>query len=150
MLQTNEACVLSTGSQCRYHVSNPENTVVEYVELHIESRTKSLPFDLKKAEYKEDLTNTWTHLASPQAKESKLKIEQDAFISFICLQSQASTSYQLHRSHHGVYFFLIDGICRIDDQKLASKDGLASWNQPESKILALETSKILAIEIPLS
>jgi len=101
-------------------------------------------FDPKKAQ------NNWQQLVTSVAQSNgeALTIHQDAKISRVFLQENASIDYKLEESSYGVYLFIIDGEVIIEDENLDARDAISISEEQEIKIKAKRTAHVLCIEVP--
>lgn len=99
---------------------------------------------------KTERINNWQLLVSPKRKNESLWIHQEAHISIIETTGKQGETYQLKNYGNGVYFMLIEGQAKIDEQHLKKRDAAGFWEITEPlKILFLQKSLMLAIEIPM-
>ena len=81
--------------------------------------------------------------------EGSLKIHQDALISRINLDKDATFEYTLKNKNQGVYVMNIHGSINIDGQILESRDAVGVSETESFTIATTETSEILFIEVPM-
>jgi redox-sensitive bicupin YhaK (pirin superfamily) len=81
--------------------------------------------------------------------ESSLKIHQDAVISRINLDKDATFDYTLKSKNHGVYVMNIHGSVKIDGQTLESRDAAGISETDAFTISTTEASELLFIEVPM-
>lgn len=91
----------------------------------------------------------WQVLVSPLLVEGGLWINQDARLSRVQLDAGAAIDYPVIFPGNGVYVFLLDGRVEADGRPLESRDGLGISGKESFSIRALETSEVLAIEVPM-
>ncbi|MBT8184835.1 MAG: pirin family protein, partial [Eudoraea sp.] len=58
-------------------------------------------------------------------------------------------NYQWNNRANGVYLFVLDGKCSVNDQLLEKRDGYGIWEITAIDIDVSEFSKILLMEIPI-
>lgn len=88
-------------------------------------------------------------LVSPDHRDGSLAIHQDAYFSLAELSEGRRIPYKWYRPGNGTYFFVIRGTVRVGDQLLNERDGAGIQGVTEIDIEALETSELLAMEVPL-
>ena len=81
--------------------------------------------------------------------EGSLKIHQDAVISRINLDKDATFDYTLKSKNHGVYVMNIHGISTIDGQTLEQRDAVGVSETESFKITTSDASELLFIEVPM-
>lgn len=81
--------------------------------------------------------------------EGSLKIHQDAMISRINLDKDATFDYTLKSENHGVYLMNIHGNITIDGQTLEQRDAVGVFETASFKISTSEASELLFIEVPM-
>jgi redox-sensitive bicupin YhaK (pirin superfamily) len=81
--------------------------------------------------------------------ESSLKIHQDAVISRINLDKDATFDYTLKSKNHGVYVMTIHGSVNIDGHNLSSRDAVGVSETESFKITTTDATELLFIEVPM-
>lgn len=153
VLRKGEVQVMSAGSGLQHSEYNHSKTEsVHFLQLWIMPEVQQVKprYDQKTYDLF-SLENDFTEVVGPKDSASGLWIHQQAWLSMGRGHAGAKMSYSLHRPHHGVYVFVIEGTCVVGEQELQRRDGLAVWN---TNILNLEClagdTQLLLIEIPLS
>ncbi len=82
--------------------------------------------------------------------EGSLKIHQDAIISRIDLDKDATFNYTLKSKQHGVYIMNIFGKIEIDSEVLESRDAIGILDTNSFEIKVKDESSLLFIEVPMS
>ena len=96
------------------------------------------------------LPNGWVTLVHPQGQGDGLWIHQDVWIHMTELQPGQSILKQSNVSGYGHYIMVIDGSISIDEHTLYRRDEAQIRDTDSFEMTALETARILAIEVPLS
>jgi redox-sensitive bicupin YhaK (pirin superfamily) len=68
---------------------------------------------------------------------------------FAEIDENTSLNYALKDPSNGVYFMVVHGELKINDQQLNQKDALGVWNTTTVSITTQTKSKIVAIEVPM-
>ena len=81
--------------------------------------------------------------------EGSLKIQQDAVISRIDLDTDETFSYKLKTEQHGVYIMNIYGEALIENNSLKSRDAIGISEIDTFEIKAKTVTSLLFIEVPM-
>ncbi len=87
--------------------------------------------------------------AGPSGSGSVVEMNQDAYVSLLALDPQASATYRSYMQDSGLYLFLLEGLLRAADTALAQGDGLAMKAAQTVECGALESATLLCLEVPL-
>ncbi len=93
--------------------------------------------------------NSWQILVSPDENDGGMWINQDAVFSMADIDAGKTLSYKKKFADNGVYFFLIEGSVKINDQQVEKRDALGVWDTADILVTTGSEAKILAIEIPM-
>ena len=93
--------------------------------------------------------NEFYQVLSPDKEDQGVWIHQDAWFHMGEFTRDVSTSYQLRKEGNGIYAFVLQGEVEIEEQHLASRDGLGIWDTKEIHVKAHADSSILLMEVPL-
>jgi len=96
-----------------------------------------------------DLKNSIVNFVSPQLDESKLWINQDAWISLSQPQKNTELDYKINFKGNGVYLFVIEGEVEVDGQILGRRDAAGLWDTEKVNIKSKIDSFILLLDIPM-
>ena len=88
-------------------------------------------------------------LVSPDGREGSLRIQQDAFITRANIEPGIPLEYALHKAHHGVFVFLVEGEIAIGIDTLHTRDALEIKDAQDFLIEAKNPSTVLLIEVPI-
>jgi len=97
----------------------------------------------------EDRKNKLQYIVTPEKKDGKLWLNQDAHLALTDLEEGKSINYKIHTKGNGVYLFLIDGKISVGNEIISKRDGIGIWETDEFSITANAYSKILLIEVPM-
>jgi redox-sensitive bicupin YhaK (pirin superfamily) len=78
-----------------------------------------------------------------------LKINQDAWIYRVNLETGKTVEHTLHSRDHGAYIFVIDGKVKAGSQVLNKRDALGFSDTESVDVMAEENSDILIFEVPM-
>jgi redox-sensitive bicupin YhaK (pirin superfamily) len=82
--------------------------------------------------------------------EGSLKIHQDAMISRIDLDKDATFNYTLKSNQHGVYIMNVYGKIVLDSEILESRDAIGVWETESLEVKAEKKSSLIMIEVPMT
>lgn len=88
-------------------------------------------------------------LVSPDGREGSLRIQQDAFITRAKVEPGIPLEYALHKAHHGVFVFLVEGELVIETDTLHTRDALEIEDAQVFLMEATSSSTVLLIEVPI-
>ncbi|MCD8030874.1 MAG: pirin family protein [Bacteroides sp.] len=80
---------------------------------------------------------------------SPASVIQDAWFCMGEFDAGKSIRYELHKPHHGVYIFVIEGEAGVVQTHLYRRDGIGIWKMDEVEIQALTHAHLLLIEVPM-
>lgn len=89
-------------------------------------------------------------ILSPNKDDQGLWIHQNAWFHMGYLKSGWKETYNLQEDNHGVYFFVIEGKVKIEDEIIQKRDGIGIYETEKINIEATEDSKILLMEVPMN
>jgi redox-sensitive bicupin YhaK (pirin superfamily) len=93
--------------------------------------------------------NKWQIVVSSDEKDNALWINQDARFALTNLESGKEIPYSVNFPGNGVYIFVIEGAIKIENESLSKRDAAGIYNSGSFTIQAVETSQLLAIEVPM-
>lgn len=98
----------------------------------------------------EDSKNKLQQILSPEKNDAGVWIHQDAWFNIGKLEKNTEVNYSLHKKGNGVYFFILKGDIKVNDQLLNERDGFGVWENERFNINAeSENAEILIMEIPM-
>jgi hypothetical protein len=151
VIRENEVQVMSAGtgiahSEYNNSASSPANFLQIWIlpkQLNIEPRYEQKQFS------REQRHNRFLTVVAPDKENESLWINQDAWLSLADLESDLSCDYRLHDNANGLYIFLISGRVKIDNEILEKRDAIGITESGNISIRALQSSQLLAIEVPV-
>jgi redox-sensitive bicupin YhaK (pirin superfamily) len=96
------------------------------------------------------LVNKVVNFVSPVADESKLWINQDAWVSLAKPEEGTELVYHINKAGNGLYLFVIRGEVEIGGMKLGLRDAVGIWDTENISIIADTASFLLLLEVPMS
>jgi redox-sensitive bicupin YhaK (pirin superfamily) len=97
----------------------------------------------------EDRKNKLQQILSPNADDSGVWINQDAWFHLGKFDKGVSTTYNFKKEGNGVYAFILSGTITINGQELETRDGFGIWNTNSLEIKATSDAEFLLMEIPM-
>ena len=77
-------------------------------------------------------------------------IHQNAWFHLGKFDNGIVTDYTLNDKNNGVYFFVLNGSVKIDEQLLNKRDGYGVWDITSLKITSNEpNTEVLVMEVPM-
>lgn len=96
-----------------------------------------------------DRKNKLQQILSPNADDSGVWINQDAWFHLGKFDKDFSATYDLKKKGNGVYAFILSGDVTINGQPLNTRDGFGIWNVDQLDIKADSDAEILLMEVPM-
>jgi quercetin 2,3-dioxygenase len=97
----------------------------------------------------EAVQREWHAVVNPVGKGEGLEIHQQAWFSLSRIPAGTKRDYDVKRAENGVYFFVIEGAIKLDDQPLEARDAAGVMGSSRYAIEANEDAFVLAMDIPL-
>lgn len=98
----------------------------------------------------QDRHNKLQQIVSPDAGDSGVTINQDAWFHMTSLDAGKSLEYHLKGTHTGVYAFVLKGAATINGVALETRDGLGISEVTDLEIKAETNMELLLMEVPMS
>lgn len=99
---------------------------------------------------KDSLKDRFQQIVSPNPDDDGVWIHQDAWFYLGEFNGKTNVDYQLNNTANGVYLFVLEGNCAVDDQLLERRDGYGISETATFNIGIKEYAKILLMEVPFS
>ncbi|MDR0510099.1 MAG: pirin family protein [Rikenellaceae bacterium] len=149
-IHVDEVQIMSAGTGIRHSEYNGSpDEVVNFLQIWVFPRVNNIKPRYDQKRFDPALRqNRWQVLVSPDERDGALWINQDALFSRVRLEAGRSIDYECRIPDHMVYLFLIEGLVEIGKQRLARRDAIGVSDANRFTIKAVETSDLLAIEIP--
>jgi redox-sensitive bicupin YhaK (pirin superfamily) len=153
VIRENDIQVMSAGSGITHSEMNANSDrEVEFLQIWIipQEHNVSPRYDQTRIE-PAAIKNRWATLVAPRNQDGPLWIHQNAWFSMADLDATYELNYPVHSISSGVYAFIIEGACEIQNLgTLHLRDAACIWNTESLTIHAKSKTKILVIEIPLN
>ena len=99
---------------------------------------------------KDDLKNRFHQILSPNPEDEGVWIHQDAWFYMGEFYGEREVRYQLSNPANGVYIFVLEGNCSVNDQLLTRRDGYGISETAALNFSVSDYSKLLLMEIPMT
>lgn len=142
--------VMSAGTGVVHAEFNNEDEPLELFQIWIHPREKNVEprYDQKSfGESKEK--NVFELLVSGKKDSNALWINQDAYVSRVCIEEGKTLEYVLKNKMNGVYIFVVNGNIKIENEELLSRDAMCVWEVSSVVMSGKETSNLLIFEVPM-
>ncbi|MBK9505448.1 MAG: pirin family protein [Bacteroidetes bacterium] len=97
-----------------------------------------------------DSKNKLQQILSPNPDDAGVWIHQNAWFHLGKFDNGIVTDYTLNDKTNGVYFFVLNGSVKINEQLLNKRDGYGVWDITSLKITSNEpNTEILVMEVPM-
>ncbi len=151
VINTGDVQIMSAGTgiaHSEFNLSKTEPT--NFLQIWIIPKKKNITprYDQKSFNSGERI-NRWQIVVSPDPQDGGLWINQDARLARATLDAGASLTYTPKFKGNGVYFFVLDGEVRVDNQTLGKRDAMGLWQSDSFSLQAVKKSELLAIEVPM-
>lgn len=149
VIQAGEVQVMSAGTGVRHSEYNhSDSKEVNLLQIWIFPRKKGLEPRYDQRSYaSEELKNKFLTIVNPE-HEGGMYIYQDAWLS-IGIFENGQVTYHSKKEENGVYFFIIEGEVKLDNDVLSTRDAIGIENAPEVSFQVLDKARIIAIEVPM-
>ncbi len=138
--------VMSAGTGVIHGERNDSSSEsLELFQIWITPREKGIVPQYEQKAFPE----THALLVSPDGREGSLRIQQDAFITRANIEPGMPFEYALHKTHHGVFVFLVEGEVAIGSNALEARDALEIEDAQDFLMEAASSSTVLLIEVPI-
>lgn len=97
-----------------------------------------------------DRKNRLQQILSPNKEDEGVWIYQNAWFHLGTFDLNQTVDYKLKEKDNGVYFFVINGEFKIENQILNNRDGIGIWNTDQITIVShSDHAEILLMEVPM-
>lgn len=149
LIKSNEVQVMSAGTGIIHSEKNESNAWTKLFQIWIfpDKKGHTPRYDQKQFEFE---NNQLKLLVSPDGRSQSLWIHQNAFISRGRFDKNKMLQYTLKEKQNGIYFMLIEGQIKINEQVLNRRDAIGMWNLENVNIEFSEATDLLIIELPIN
>jgi len=97
------------------------------------------------------MENQFMQILSPNSEDEGVWIHQNAWFDLGKFESGKSVVHSLRDGKsNGVFAMVIDGKFKIEDQELSPRDSFGIWEVDTLSIEAIETGRLLLMEVPMA
>jgi len=97
----------------------------------------------------EDLVNSIISFVTPEVKENKLWINQDAWLSLSKPVKGTELIYRVNMENNGLYLFVISGEVEVAGHTLGLRDAVGVWDSEAIPVKVSKDSFILLLDVPM-
>ncbi|MGP4716284.1 pirin family protein [Psychrobacter sp. T6-6] len=151
MIETGEIQVMSAGTGITHSEMNGNNEEdMAFLQIWVIPNKMSVAPRYQQIPMGDIMQpNAFNQVLSPNADDAGVWIHQDAWFSIGEFDKGVMSSYQLKNPSNGVYVFVISGQVVIDNNVLASRDGLGIWDTESFTMDVPAAATVLVMEVPL-
>lgn len=143
--------VMSAGTGITHSEMNAHNDrEVKFLQIWIlpDQRNVTPRYDQRTLDQTQ-MQNRLLQVAGPDEQDHAVRMHQQAWFYMGNLEAGTSLTYQLHQPDFGVYAFLLEGDCNIQEQHLTNRDGIGITGVSILQIQAIKNSSLLLMEVPM-
>lgn len=151
IIREHDVQIMSSGSGIAHSEMNANrDKPVKFLQIWVMPKEQNIEPRYQQKSFKpENRVNQLLTVVAPD-NEDAVWINQDAWFSLGNFTKDFSTSYQLKKSDHGVYIFVLEGNLEINGQSIGNRDGLGISEVAIIDIKANTDAQIVLIEIPMN
>ncbi len=152
VIETGEIQVMSAGTGITHSEMNGDaDEPVQFLQIWVMPNKMNVAPRYQQVRMSELMQpNKFNQVLSPNADDAGVWIYQNAWFSMGNFDKGVSETYQLKDPSNGVYVFVISGKATVNDDVLATRDGLGIWDTDSFTIEVAEDTKVLVMEVPVS
>lgn len=151
VISAGEVQVMSAGTGVMHSEKNKDHhETVNFLQIWILPRLKNIEprYDQRKFDFSR-VKNDFLPLISPDGENDTLHINQYAWFYYGALSQKEKLSYNLKKTGHGVYIFVLEGELKVDSQILHRRDGLGISEATQFDLTANTETTFIVMEIPM-
>lgn len=95
------------------------------------------------------MNNRFLQVAGPAETEESVRIQQNAWLYMGQLEAGTALPYVLNHPDNGVYVFILEGACTINQQPLSRRDALGITGVSSLTIESISNASVLMMEVPM-
>jgi hypothetical protein len=143
-----QAMTAGTGVQhSEYNNSTTEN--VNFLQIWVMPKKMNIkPNYSQKFFSEDDRLDKLQLVISPDGRDDSVKINQDAYFSLVKLSNEKKVEYSKYQKENGVYFFVLEGEVKVNDELLSKRDGFGVEGLDNFELISSGASEILIMEVP--
>ena len=151
VLRTGEIQVMTAGTGIIHsEFNNSPNRPVKFLQIWIFPDQHGLPTRYEEITLAPARTNELRTLVAPEGNGSEHTawIHQSAWFHTLDLERN-TYEYAMRREGNGLYVFVLEGDVTVENEKLASRDGMGIWEQNDITLHTDGKASLLLIEVPM-
>lgn len=151
-IQANEVQVMSAGTgifHSEYNHNKDKDVSLFQIWIFPEKKNVTPQYDQVKFDPTERINNLQLLVSPMDKNESRLKINQQAWIYRTQLEKGKTLEHTMHSNKNGMYVLAIDGSANVNGQILNKRDGAGISDTDTISITANETADLLLLEVPM-
>jgi redox-sensitive bicupin YhaK (pirin superfamily) len=151
VIEPGEIQVMSAGTGIYHKEFNKEaNKPVKFLQIWVFPNKRNVQprYDQKRFDL-ESNKNELVQILSPNEADAGVWVYQNAWFHLGKFDQDTELNHTLHLPGNGMYVFVLNGDVVIDDQELATRDGLGIWDTDSINITAKAGAELLLMEIPM-
>jgi redox-sensitive bicupin YhaK (pirin superfamily) len=151
ILSAGDVRIMSLGSGIRHSEFNASHfDPVNFLQIWIFPKHAVIRPRQDKASFDPNgRVNQWQVVVSPRPEDGGLFINQDARLALTRIEAGGLIRYDIAFEGNGVYLFVLTGSVEIGGTTLSNRDGLGITGVGSFTVRALESTELLAIEVPM-
>ena len=151
LLQNGDVQLMSAGTGIQHAENNHSmNEAVHMFQIWIEpEQTNIAPRYQVQSLKNTGSLNVLSTFITPDGSNNSLKINQQAYVSIVTLETAKTLTYKVRQQGNGVYIFLLLGNASVANTTLCDRDALGIWDVDGIDVRATNLSNILFIEVPM-
>ena len=151
IIETGEIQVMSAGTGITHSEMNGDaNEPVRFLQIWVMPNKMNVAPRYQQVRMSELMQpNEFNQVLSPNADDAGVWIYQNAWFSMGDFDKGIRKTYQLKDPSNGIYVFVISGKAAVNDDVLATRDGLGIWDTDSFTIEVTEDTQVLVMEVPV-
>ncbi|ERL56059.1 pirin family protein [Psychrobacter aquaticus] len=152
VIETGEIQVMSAGTGITHSEMNGDtDEPVQFLQIWVMPNKMNVVPRYQQVRMSELMQpNEFNQILSPNVDDAGVWVYQDAWFSMGDFDKGVSENYHLKDPNNGVYVFVISGKVTVNDDTLATRDGLCIWDTDSFRIEVAEDTKVLVMEVPIT
>lgn len=150
-IKTGDVQVMSAGTGVQHSEFNPnDDRQTKLFQIWLFPKMRNVTPRYQQITLNQSLQkNNFAQILSPFEHDEGVWIHQDAWFFLAAFDADCEKTYTLKKEGNGLYAFVISGTILINNQELATRDGLGITNFETLTIKATTASRFLLMEIPM-
>lgn len=150
-IKTGDVQVMSAGTGVQHSEFNPnDDRQTKLFQIWLFPKMRNVAPRYQQITLDQSLQkNNFAQILSPFEHDEGVWIHQDAWFFLADFDADFEKTYTLKKEGNGLYAFVISGTIEINNQELATRDGLGITNFTTLDIKATTAAKFLLMEIPM-